>query len=254
MRIALFTLILGLMLTTASRAAELRVAVASNFQGTLEQLAPLYEKDSGNTLLVSAGSTGALFAQIENGAPFDVFFAADARRPRALVDDSLALPASVFTYARGVPVLWSANPDLITDGGNTLRQADYEYLALAHPRNAPYGVAARQVLESLGLWTRLDEEQRLLRGRNIGQTYSQVASGAAPLGFVALSQIRHPDVRGKGSWWIPPEDSYEPIIQQAVILQSSRNRELAEEFMHFVRSPAAAEIIRAAGYTIDEGQ
>ena len=249
-----FFLAFGLMLAATAQADELRVAVAANFQGTLEQLAPLYETRSGDTLLIRSGSTGSLFAQIENGAPFDVFLSADARRPRALIDDNLALAESAFTYARGLVVLWSADPDRIQDDGRTLTRTDYQYLALPNPRNAPYGRAAKQILEGMDLWQPLEQQQSLLRSQNLGQTYSQVASGAAPLGFLALSQIRHPDVRGQGSWWIPPEESYDPITQQAVIPRSAADPERAERFLAFLRSADAAGIIRAAGYTPWEGQ
>jgi molybdate transport system substrate-binding protein len=244
-----FLFVLSLMLTATVQAAELRVAVAANFKGTLERLAPVYQQRSGHTLLISSASTGSLFAQIQNGAPFDVFLSADSRRPQALIEDNLALPESAFTYAQGVLVLWSADPNRVRGDGTTLSQMDYQYLALANPRTAPYGQAAQQVLEGMGLWETLKLENRLLIGQSIGQTYSQIASGAAPLGFVALSQIRHPDIKGQGSWWIPPEESYDPIIQQAVILRSAVDPEQARQFMAFLRSPEATGIIRAAGYT-----
>ncbi|WP_114418426.1 molybdate ABC transporter substrate-binding protein [Marinospirillum perlucidum] len=253
MKKVFLTLVAILFVATTAQAKEIRVAVAANFNGTLEQLAELYQDTSGHQLVISSGSTGSLFAQIQNGAPFDVFFAADSRRPQALVADGLALSESLFTYAQGVVVLWSADPNQIQDASASLTQGDYQYLALANPRNAPYGAAAQQVLEGLGIWEQLEAEQRLLRGQNIGQTYSQVASQAAPLGFVALSQIKHPQVDGQGSWWLPPTDSYDPIVQQAVILETAEDPQLAAEFMAFIRSPQAAAIIRAAGYTPGEG-
>lgn len=236
--------------TASFAAAELRVAVAANFLGTLQVLAEDYRAQSGVRLLISAGSSGALYAQIVNGAPFDVFLSADSARPAALVEAGLAAPGSRFTYAIGVPVLWSARPGLVDDAGAVLRGAGFRHLALADPRNAPYGAAAQQVLEHLGLWQRLGDERRLVRAQSIGQAYSQVASGAAPLGFVALAQVLAEDGSIAGSHWIPPSDWHAPIVQQAVALRSGDQARSAA-FLAWLRSPPAAAAIAAAGYRQD---
>lgn len=246
-------LLLLLCLTAATlQAAELRVAVAANFLGSMQQLAARFEAETGHSITLSSGSSGAFYTQIVNGAPFDVFFSADSRRPETLVNDGLARADSLFTYAIGVPVLWSATPGFVDDQGQVLTSGDFRFLALANPDNAPYGYAGQQVLQRLGLWDKLNEEQKIVRAQSIGQAHSQVASGAAELGFVALAQIMHPDFAGKGSYWTPPSDYYDPIVQKAVILNTAQDLELARNFMDFIRSAPSAVIIRAAGYSLED--
>jgi len=229
-------------------AAELRLAVAANFNGTMQQLRAVYEKQTGHKLLLSSGSSGAFYAQIQNGAPYDVFFSADSRRPELLAEQGLAIADTLFIYAQGIPVLWSVNPGLIDKQGKVLKQQKYRYIGIAHPRNAPYGLAAQEILNQLGIWDQLEADKKIIRAQNIGQAYSQTASGAVELGFVALSQIMHPEVKGKGSYWIPSTDSYSPILQKAVVLESATDKQLAREFLAFIRSPEASEIIQSVGY------
>ena len=237
-----------LLATSAVSAAELRIAVAANFNGTMQQLAPLFEKQTGHKLLLSSGSSGAFYAQIQNGAPFDVFFSADSKRPELLAEQGLALTETVFIYAQGMPVLWSTNPNLVDEQGAVLKQQAYRHLGIAHPKNAPYGLAAQEILTQLGIWDKLEADKKIIRAQNIGQAYSQTASGAVELGFVALSQIMHPEVKGKGSYWIPPVNSYSPILQEAVVLESATDKQLAKEFLAFIRSAEAGEIIKSVGY------
>lgn len=251
--IQLKRLLLGLSLlwvTTASANAELRVAVAANFLGTMQELARHYRAHSGQSLMLSSGSSGAFYTQIHHGAPFDVFFSADSRRPERLVADGMALEASRFTYAVGVPVLWSSNPDRVDSNGTVLSQGDFRHLSIAEPRNAPYGAAAQQVLQEVGVWETLTQERRLIRAQSIGQAYSQVASGAAPLGFVALSQVKAEDGSIPGSYWIPPAKLYDPIAQQAVILTDTQDLQAAQDFLSWMRAPQATAIIEAAGYSV----
>lgn len=246
-------LLVGLLLcglSSVAMAAELRVAVAANFLGTLQQLAALYEEETGDRVTPSAGSSGALYAQIVNGAPFDLFFSADAARPAALVGEGLADPASRFTYALGVPVLWSAAVMDMSDPRALLAGDSFRFLALADPRNAPYGVAAQQILARFELWGALDRDSRLVRGQSIGQTYSQIASGAAELGFVALAQVQDADGRIAGSHWIPPAELYDPITQDVVMLTGARDPDAARRFLDWIRSDRAIGIITAAGYQI----
>ncbi|MBE0507982.1 MAG: molybdate ABC transporter substrate-binding protein [Marinospirillum sp.] len=240
------------LLTSTAQAAELRIAVAANFNGTLQQLANSFEQQTNHKVILSAGSSGALYAQIQNSAPFDIFFSADSRRPELLVSEGLALSDSLFTYAIGVPVLWSADDKLIDAEGKVLRQNRFRYLALANPDNAPYGFAGQQVLTQMGLWDQLNTQQKIVRSQNIGQAHSHIASGAAELGFIALAQIMHSEFKGKGSMWIPPANSYDPIVQKAVILQSATDKQLAADFMAFIRSPESAAVIREAGYALDK--
>lgn len=252
--VAALLLILG---AAPVKAAEpLSVAVAANFHGTLEELAARYEAEHGQRLRLSANSSGALYTQIRRGAPFVLFFSADAERPERLVAEGLALADSRFTYAHGVPVLWSARVGVVDAEAEVLREGDFRHLALAEPRNAPYGAVARQVLEALGLWEELAGERRLTRAGSIGQAYSQVASGAAPLGFVALSQVRREDGTIPGSHWFPPAELHEPVRQEAVILSRAeadpRTLEAARAFMAWLRGDEARAVIAAAGYTVEE--
>lgn len=235
---------------TSAGAVELRAAVAANFLGTLQTLTAAYEAETGHEINLSAGASGALYAQVVNGAPFDLFFSADTLRPETLVADGLALEDSRFTYALGLPVLWSSREDYFDDPENLLRSGDYRFLSIADPRNAPYGLAAQQILTRMGIWESLDRAGRLVRAQSIGQAHAHIASGAAELGFVALAQVRADDGSIPGSHWIPPAQWFDPIEQQAVILKRAANMELARDFMAWIRSPEAVQLIEAAGYSV----
>ena len=226
-------------------ADEVIVAVAANFTGAMKTIAAKYTARTGNKVTISYGSTGKLYAQIKNGAPFDVFLAADAQRPRLLEDQGQALAGSRFTYAIGQLVLWSPNSEYIDNRGDILHHGDYRHLAIANPKTAPYGAAARDVLLALGLWQRL--QRRLVYGENITQTYQFVASGNAELGFVALSQITAHKAPARGSLWRIPARLYRPIEQQAVLLRSGRTT-AAESFLSFLRGPEARTVIESFGY------
>ncbi len=226
----------------AVKADTLNVAVASNFQAPMQALAERFGQDSGHQLVLMAGSTGKHYAQIINGAPVDLFFAADDTRPPRLEAEGYAVPGSCFTYALGRLVLWSRQPGLVDARGEVLGSENYTHLAIANPTLAPYGAAAQAVLEARGLWQSV--QARLVRGENIAQTYQFVFSGSAELGFIAASQL-HADGSPQGSWWIVPAGLHAPIRQQAVIV---RDGTAARQFMQFVQSPAAHAIIRAYGY------
>lgn len=227
------------------QADKVRVAVATNFAEVMERLAERFEAVSGNTVLVSAASSGAHYAQIRNGAPFDVFFSADRERPELLEQEGVAIAGTRFTYAVGRLALWSPDPVLVDDAGEVLEAGDFRYLAIANPELAPYGAAARQLLERRGLWEGIQD--RLVRGQDIGQAYAFVYSRSADLGFVALSQIRRPDTAIEGSWWLVPESEHEPIEQQAVLLV---DMPAARAFLAFVRSEEATALIESFGYDI----
>ena len=229
--------------TIGARADVVRVAVAANFAAPMQALAQRFEAQSGHTVLISAGSTGAHYAQIENGAPFDVFFAADERRPALLEQQGRAVAGSRFTYAIGQIVLWSPEPDLVDARGRVLGRMAFRHLAIANPQLAPYGVAARAVLERLGLWEALRD--RLVLGQDIGQAYGFVHSGNAELGFVAYSQVLRPGKPVSGSLWLVPQSMYPPIEQQAVLLKEGA---AAREFLEFAQSAPARALIRGYGY------
>jgi molybdate transport system substrate-binding protein len=226
-----------------SEANELRVAVASNFADAMRVLAADFEVKTGHRVTLVFGSTGKHYAQIRNGAPFDVFFAADTARPQLLETQGVAQPGSRFTYAIGKVVLWSPRAGYVDPEGRVLRRASFRHLAIANPELAPYGKAAREVLQKLGLWDEL--KARTVRGQNVSQTFQFVKSGNAELGFVAYSQVARPGHPTEGSWWAVPQTLYAPIEQQAVLLQPSR---IGADFLDFARSEGALELIRGYGY------
>ncbi len=232
--------LLLLMMSAGVSADRVRVAVASNFRPTLDALVQAFESGSEHRVEVVSGSTGKLYAQIVQGAPFDLLLAADAERPRRLEAEGRIQPGSRFTYAIGRLVLWSPDPQRVDGKGQVLKQGDFRYLAIANPKLAPYGRAARQLLQAMGLWPGL--QGRLLRGENIAQAYHFVASGNAELGLVAWSQLRG---SAEGSWWLPPGDLHEPIEQQLVLLN---DRAGARAFHAFLAGAEAGRIIESHGY------
>lgn len=227
-----------------SAGADALVAVAANFTGVARTLGEAFQARDGLQVRFSFGSTGKLYAQIVQGAPFDALLAADQARPARLEAEGLAVAGTRFTYARGRLVLWTARPGIAL-GPATLADGGFRRLALANPDLAPYGAAARQVLESLALWDTL--QPRLVRGENVGQAYALVASGNAELGFVAASQV----VDGAGSRWEVPPATHDPIRQDAVLLVHGRDSAAARGFLAFLQTPDAQAMIRAAGYATD---
>ena len=229
-------------------ADEVRVAVAANFTGAAQELAPLFEKLTGHSVKISFGSTGKLYTQIENGAPFDVFLAADSRRPKKAEDEGLAVAGTRFTYAKGKLVLWSPKKGIFKDGEAYLKKRSFSRVALANPKTAPYGLAAEQVLEHLGLWG--DVQGKLVRGDSIAQTFQFVATGNAELGFVAYSQIMKWKDRD-GSLWIVPDSYYAPIEQQAVLLKKGADNPAARAFVEFLEGVKARSVIEGFGYGLE---
>lgn len=226
-------------------AAEVHAAVATNFAPTLAALAGEFKRVTGHDLLVSSGSTGKLYAQVRNGAPYDVLLAADVERPRLLEQQGAAVAGSRYTYARGELVLWSRDAGRVDAGGEVLRRGDFAHLAIANPRTAPYGAAARQVLERLGLWPGL--AGRLVQGEDIGQALQFVETGNAELGFVARAQLlRRTGV--PGSAWIVPAALYDPIDQQAVLLVRGRDNPAARALLDFLKTDVARRRLHADGY------
>ena len=247
--LGLITLMLCIGLFTGHLfAGEVSIAVAANFTDATRQLAPLFEQATGHRLKISYGSTGKLYAQIEHGAPFEVFLAADSVRPLKAEQAGLAVPGSRFVYARGRLVLWSAKAGLFDAGESYLQTAGFAHLAMANPKTAPYGLAARQVLEHLGLWSAL--QSRLVRGDSIAQTFQFVATGNAEAGFVAYSQVKGWPGEA-GSLWVIPQAYYAPIEQAAVLLQKGAANPAARVFLAFLKGAAAREVIEGYGYGVD---
>jgi molybdate transport system substrate-binding protein len=233
------------------RGAEIRVAVAANFADCLKSLAPDFEDSTGHRLIVSPGSTGRHFAQIKSGAPYDVFLAADTLRPALLDDEGMVLPGTRFTYAEGRLVLWMPEAGLEDNRNATaiLTAGEFSHLAIANPRLAPYGLAAKQVLENLGLWN--DLESRLVTGQSVGQAWQFVASGNAEAGLVALPQVMAAgNLRGR--WWKIDPPLHEPILQQAVALRDAENPGAALDFLEYLKGPDARMIMIQFGYLIPE--
>ena len=226
-------------------ADEVRAAVASNFSAAMKPLVVAFEETSAHKIVLSFGSTGKHYAQIKNGAPFDVFLAADVARPALLEEQGLINIGSRTTYATGKLVLWTSQPNINDIQDTLLSGLAIGHLAVANPKLSPYGMAAQQVMVELGLWAML--KTRLVRGENIGQTFQFVHSGNAELGFVAYSQLFNPKNSVQGSFWIPPQSLYSPIDQQAVLLN---DKQAARDFMVFLKRPLARQIIQDYGYDV----
>ena len=227
--------------------AEVRVAVAANFLSTLRALEPAFSEATGHHIAATAGSTGLLYAQIRNGAPFDVFLSADQERPRLLAADGFGVPEALFTYAIGQLVLWSADPQRV--GAATLAglaDEQYRWLAMAEPATAPYGAAAREALQNLGLWDAV--QPRMVKGQNVAQTFAMVATGNAELGFVSLAQALA--YEAPGSYALVAAELHAPIRQDAVLLARAADDAAAIAFVEFLRSSAAAAIIERGGYLV----
>jgi len=233
---------LWISLALHANSGEVRVAVAANFTAAASEIAKKFEAESGHAAVLSFGSTGQLYAQISQGAPYGVFLAADQTHPQKILDAGLGAGSPPMTYAIGKIVLWSLDPALI-QGDDALQEGNFDHLALANPETAPYGKAAMEAMQALGLAKIL--EPRLVRGNNIAQTYQFVATGNAELGFVALSQRVGND---NGSQWAVPENLYQPIRQDAVLLRGGENNEAAIAFLNYLSNPEAMRIIAEFGY------
>ena len=235
----------------AARADELNIAVAANFYGTLQELAPRFEQATGNKLLLSSGSTGQFYTQIKQGAPFDVLLSADSERPKQLEAEGLAVTGSRFTYAIGTLVLWSPQSQTVDNAGKVLLSGQFRMIGIADPVNAPYGAAAKQVLEGLGIWEQLNRDKKLAFGENITQAWQFASTGNADMAFVALSQVTDGKIIS-GSYWIPPQSLYTSIDQDAVVLARTTKRQAAKAFLTWLRQdPQAVAIIKAAGYRVN---
>jgi len=240
------------LLPASTQAAEVLAAVATNFAEPMRELAKRFESETPHTVRITTGSTGKLYAQIVAGAPFDVLLAADQARPRRLEAEGMAVPGSRFTYALGSIVLFSADPSKVTgDGAAVLRAARFRRLAIANPQLAPYGVAAQQALEALGVWSGL--EPRIVMGENIGQVYAMVATGNAELGIVAKSQLADAAASRAGSTWEIPQALYAPIRQDAVLLNRGADNQAALALIRFLRREDIQRVVQGFGYAFDAG-
>ena len=241
-------LLLSLLAILSAHADEVQVAVAANFTAPMQQIVAGFEKETGHKAALSFGATGKFYAQIVNGAPFEVFLAADDETPARLEKEGHAIAGSRFTYAIGKLVLWSANPDLVDAKGDILKTGSFKHIALANPKTAPYGAAAVEAMTRLGVLARL--EPLFVQGENISQTLQFISTGAAELGFVALSQVFKEGKVTGGSMWAVPASLYQPILQDAVLLAKGKDKAAAAALLSYLKGENARAIIRSYGYEL----
>ncbi len=245
-RLAFVTFLGVLASAPPARAGDVQVAVAANFAHPMERIAADFERETGHHAVVATGATGAFFAQIERGAPFEVLLAADRSTPERLERDGYAVPGTRRTYAIGTLVLWSAKPGYVDADGAVLHKAPFQHLAVANPKLAPYGVAAMETMAALGVAGAL--RPRLVEGESVAQAYQFVATGNAEVGFVALSQIVVPGGGPAGSYWVVPEALHAPIAQDAVVLRRGAGNPAASALERYLETPGARAVIQQWGY------
>lgn len=242
-RLALLIAAILVSFTAPARAGETQVAVAANFTEPAKEIAVAFQKATGHTAVLSYGASGAFYTQLTHGAPFELFLSADAERPQKAEQEGFAVPKTRFTYAIGRIALYSAKPGFVDAKGGVLKRGGFATIAIADPATAPYGAAAVQAMQRLGVYPAL--APKIVKGSSIAQTYQFVATGTADMGFVALSQLVN--VSG-GSRWIVPRALHAPIDQQAVLLKTGAANPAARAFLKFLKSPQALAIIRRYGY------
>lgn len=242
--IKLAAVLLSLSVALPANAATVSVAVAANFTKVAEELGAAFKAKTGDDVQISPGATGQLYTQITQGAPFQVFLAADDTRPQKAVDEGFGVDGTVFTYAVGKLVLYGVAAD-VTQGAEVLKAGEFQKLSIADPETAPYGAAAVETLKALNLYDTL--QPKIVTAQNISQAHQFIESGSAELGFVALSQVIGSD---KGTQWLVPADLYKPIKQDAVLLKTGENESAAKAFLDYLKSDEAVAIIKKSGYEV----
>ncbi len=248
MRRLLSVVLVSLAWLAQAQAAEVSVAVAANFTAPMQKIAQAFEQDTGHKAVLSFGATGAFYAQIRNGAPFQVLLAADDDTPAKIEREGMGVAGSRFTYATGKLVLWSRQPALVDDKGAILRSGRFERIAVANPKLAPYGVAAIETMTRMGVLAEV--QPKIVQGDNIAQTYQFIATGNAQLGFVALSQVISDGRISQGSAWIVPGNLHAPIRQDAVLLTTGKDNPAAAALLSFLKGEKARAVIRSYGYEL----
>ena len=238
-----------LLVATAVRADEIPVAVAANFTAPFNKIAAEFEKETGHKVIASFGSTGKFYAQIKNGAPFEVLLAADDETPAKLVKEGAGVGGSPFSYAIGKLVLWSAKPGVVDDKGAVLKGGGFDHITLADPKLAPYGAAGVEVMKKMGVYDSL--APKIVTGETIAQAFQFVSSGNAQLGFVALSQVLK-DGKSEGSAWIVPADLYTAIRQDAVLLTPGKDKAGPVALLKYLQGAKAQAVIRSYGYELSK--
>lgn len=239
-------LVIGLLLAMPAKCEQVQVAVAANFTAPMKRIADAFEKDTGHRAVMSFGSTGKFYEQITNGAPFDVFLSADDETPAKLEKGGFAVGGTLFTYAIGRLVLWSANPALVDAKADVLAKNDFKRLAIAAPKLAPYGGAALATLNKMGVLSLL--QPKLVIGQSVGQAYSMVSTGNAELGFVATSHVFEGGKLKSGSAWVVPAKLHSPLRQDAVLLLRGKSNTAALQLLAFLKSAQAVAIMNSFGY------
>jgi len=244
----LLTTLFFLCAVSGVQAQTVMVAVAANFTEPMQDIATAFDEETGNKTVLSFASSGKFFAQIKNGAPFDVFLSADTAKPLALEQDGLSVKDSRFTYAQGGLILWSPKVGFVnSQNPDVLKTGQFKHLSLANPKLAPYGKAAVETLNNLDIYD--DVATKIVMGENIAQAYQFVATHNAQLGFVALSQVMKQGKLSSGSGWIVPKDLYSPIRQDAVLLKKAKDNDAAKALLDFLKSDKALAIIESYGYS-----
>ena len=246
-RVLSVLLLSALGLSPLAWADDVSVAVAANFTAPMQKIAPEFEKETGHKVVASYGATGKFYAQIMNGAPFEVLLAADEETAAKLVKENFAVAGTQFTYAIGKLVLWSAKPAVVDSAGEVLKKGAFDHIALANPKLAPYGAAAVETMKALGVYDRL--QSKFVTGENIAQTHQFITTGNALLGFVALSQVLR-DGKIEGSVWLVPTHLYPTIRQDAVLLEKGKGKPAAEALLKYLRGDKARAVIKSFGYEL----
>jgi molybdate transport system substrate-binding protein len=237
-----------------AQSTEIRVAAAADLNFAMADLSGQFEKQTGIRVNVTSGSSGNFFSQIQNGAPFDLFFSADIEYPRKLAAAGFAEPETLREYALGRIVIWmpaGAKPDVAKQGWSTLLDTSVQKIAIANPEHAPYGRAAVSALQKAGIYDQV--KTKLVYGENISQAAQFVQSGNAQAGIIALSLAISPGLK-EGEIWEIPAETYPPIQQGAVVLKSAKSKNAARAFLEFVGSPAGRKILEKHGFTIPEAK
>lgn len=242
------TLLLCVFASLNASADEVQVAVAANFTAPMQKIAAEFEKESGHKTILMFGATGKFYAQITNGAPFEVFLSADDETPAKLEKEGLAVAGSRFTYATGRLVLWSAKEGYVDDKGEVLKKSDFKHLSIANPKTAPYGAAGIQAMTKLGVLQAI--EPKFVQGENISQAYQFILTGNAELGFVALSQVYKDNKLTAGSAWIVPVSLHDPIKQDVVLLNKGAANPGATALLKYLKGDKARAIIKSYGYEL----
>lgn len=248
MKLRLFLALTSAMCCLTTQAGEVAVAVAANFSAPMQKIAKAFEQDTGHKAQLAFGATGKFYAQIKNGAPFAVLLAADDETPTRLEKEGLAMAGTRFTYAVGRLALWSKQPNFVDDKGEILRSNRFEKLAIADPKLAPYGAAAMEVIQRMGVQPNVTP--KIVQGDSIGQSYQFVSTENAQLGFVALSQISIDGRLTQGSAWVVPQSLHTPLKQDAVLLKAGKDNAAALALLKYLQSDAAKTIIRGYGYAL----